>query len=411
MEMENTPNQPSNPPAKKGGAGVWFLILVLVVAGLIYWNQQKGGEEEGAVPTNTETKTEIPGGVLKLGVIMPFTGDAAIYGDNELKGVQIAVNEINAAGGVAGAQIQLIVEDGKCNPEGGAAAGNKLINIDAVKFIVGGACSGETLAFTTLAGEKQVLSISPSATSPAVTDAGAYVFRTSPSDALAGSIAANYAFTDLGAKTAAIIYETTDYAQGLEKTFKDTFVALGGEVVVDEAFATADKDFTAQVLKTKNKMPDVVYVVPQTPASGVLVIKQLKSTNVTSALLTAEVLASDVVLAENEVFLDGLTAIEPFYDQAAAKATAFLASYKAKYVDPEFPFFAASAYSDVYLLAEAIEAVGYDTTKVAAYLTGLKNWSGALGTISFDANGDVLTSYAVKKADGGVYGQVKVVAP
>ena len=403
-------NQPSSPPAKKGGAGVWFLILVLVVAGLIYWNQQKGGEDN-VVPTNTETKTEIPGGVLKLGVIMPLSGDAAIYGDNELKGVQIAVSEINAAGGVDGAQIELVVEDGKCNPEGGAAAGNKLVNVDMVKFIIGGACSGETLGFTTLTGENQVLSISPSATSPAITDAGAYVFRTAPSDALAGSIAANYAFTDLGAKTAAIIYETTDYAQGLEKTFKDTFTALGGEVVIDEGFATGDKDFTAQVLKTKNKMPDVVYVVPQSPATGILVIKQLKSTNVTSALLTAEVLASDTVLADNEVFLDGLTAIEPFYDQTAAKAAAFLASYKAENADPEFPFFTASAYSDVYLLAEAIEAVGYDTTKVAAYLTGLKNWSGALGTISFDANGDVLTSYAIKKADGGVYDQVKVVTP
>ena len=206
-----------------------------------------------------------------------------------------------------------------------------------VKFIIGGACSGETLGFTTLTGENQVLSISPSATSPAVTDAGAYVFRTAPSDALAGSIAANYAFTDLGAKTAAIIYETTDYAQGLEKTFKETFTALGGEVVIDEGFATGDKDFTAQVLKTKNKMPDVVYVVPQSPATGILVIKQLKSTNVTSALLTAEVLASDTVLADNEVFLDGLTAIEPFYDQTAAKAAAFLASYKAENADPEFP--------------------------------------------------------------------------
>ena len=75
------------------------------------------------VPTNTETKTEIPGGVLKLGVIMPLSGDAAIYGDNELKGVQIAVSEINAAGGVDGAQIELVVEDGKCNPEGAQPRG------------------------------------------------------------------------------------------------------------------------------------------------------------------------------------------------------------------------------------------------------------------------------------------------
>lgn len=396
---------------KKGGAGVWLLVLALAVAGLIYWNQQQGDQKANWTPSDGE-KAAIPDDVLKLGVILPLSGDAAVYGENELNGIQIAVDEINAAGGVDGAQIALVVEDGKCNPEGGAAAGNKLVNVDQVDFIIGGACSGETLAFATLTNAEQVLSISPSATSPAVSSAGEYVFRTAPSDALAGAIAAEYAYNELGAKTAAIIYETTDYAQGLEATFKETFMVLGGEVVIDEGFATGDKDYTAQVLKTKNKSPEVIYVVPQTPASGVLVVKQLKANGVTGMVLTAEVLASEAILTENGSDLEGVTAIEPYYDQTSAKAAAFLASYQAKHqVAPEFPFFTAGAYSDVYLLKEAIEMVGYDSTKVAAYLTALKNWEGALGTISFDANGDVVTSYAIKKADSGTYMMVKVVSP
>lgn len=399
---------------QKGKGFVWAVVLVLVVVGVLYWIQK--GEKEEVVNDDTGTpvvtKEEIPGGVLKLGVIMPFSGDASVYGDNELVGVHLAVDEINAAGGVDGAKIQLDIEDGKCTPEGGASAGNKLINVDAVKYIIGGSCSGETLGFTPLAQEKQVLSISPSATSPSITDAGAYVFRTAPSDALAGAVAAKYAFNDMGAKTAAVIYETTDYAQGLEKTFKETFTSLGGEVVADEGFATGDKDFTAQVLKTKNKAPDVIYVIPQSPSSGILVIKQLTAASLKTPILTAEVLASDSVLAENPVDLEGLTAIEAYYDQTSAKAAAFLAAYEAKAGKaPEFPFFSAGGYSSVYLIVEAIKAVGYDTTKVANYLSNLKNWNGALGTISFDANGDVMTSYVVKKASGSKFSQVKVVTP
>lgn len=394
---------------QKGKSLIWVIVLVLVVAGLIYW---KGQSNEGGMNTPATEKVEIPNNVLKLGVIMPFTGEAAVYGENELHGVQIAVDEINKNGGVDGAQIQLVVEDGKCNPEGGAAAGNKLMNIDQVMFIIGGSCSGETLGFTPLAQEKMVLSISPSATSPSITDAGAFVFRTAPSDALAGAIAADYAYNEMAARSAAIIYETTDYAQNLEKTFKARFTSLGGEVTVDEGFATGDKDFTAQVLKVKNKNPGVVYVVPQSPASAVLVVKQLKANGITAKLLSTEVTASDAVLTENATDLEGVVAIEPYYDQGSEKAAVFLAAYKAKAgKDPEFPFFAAGAYSDVYLIAEAIEQVGYDSTKVADYLTGLRNWTGALGTISFDDNGDVMTAYAVKSAVGGKYTQVKVVTP
>ncbi len=397
---------------QRGNALVWVILAVLVVAGLVYWGTQKPAENNGVVENETETETErveIPEGDLKIGVVLPLSGDAAVYGQDFLPGIELAVEEINAAGGVDGHQIKLVVEDGKCNPEGGAAAGTKLINVDQVNFIVGGACSGETLGFAPLANEAKVVSISPSATSPDITTAGDYTFRTAPSDALAGSIAADYAYNDLKAASAAIIYETTDYGQGLEKAFAARFAELGGEVVVDEGFATGDVDFTAQALKVKNKNPEVIYVVPNTPTAGIQVIKQLRANGVLAQVLTAEVLASDDILKDNPVDLQGVVAIEPYYNQESAKAAAFLAAYTAKQGNgPTFPFFAAGGYSDVYLLAEAITAVGYDSTAVARYLTGLKNWEGALGTISFNEMGDVVTQYAIKKAVDSRYEQVKV---
>ena len=313
---------------------------------------------------------------------------------------------------VNGKAIELLIEDGKCDGEGGAAAANKLIGVDGVKYIVGGACSGETLGFVAIAAENMVLSISPSATSPDITTAGDFVFRTAPSDALAGLIAAEYAYEDLAATTAAVVYETTDYAQALASTFKTNFEAAGGTVAIFEGFNTGDTDVTSQVLKIQAQNPGVIYIVPQTPASGALVLKQLKATSATGKIIASEVMASDTILNDYKDEMEGVTAIEPFFDQGATEASAFLESYRTTYgAAPEFPFFAASAYSDVYLIAEAIEAVGYDTKATARYLTSLTDWTGALGTISFDQFGDVVTSYLIKTATAGTFPSGTIVAP
>lgn len=396
---------------QKGNTLLWVIIVILAVVGIVYFTTQKPAVETGSDDAAAE-RVEIPGETLKIGLIMPMTGDAAVYGENESRAATIAADEINAAGGVGGKTIELIIEDGKCDGEGGAAAANKLIGVDGVDYIIGGACSGETLGFVPIAAENAVLSISPSATSPAITTAGDFVFRTAPSDALAGQIAAEYAYEDLGAMTAAVVYETTDYAQALANTFKTNFEAAGGTVALFEGFNTGDTDVTAQVLKIQAQNPAVIYVVPQTPSSGALVLKQLKATSASGKIVTSEVMASDTILNDYKDEMEGVTAIEPFFDQGADEASAFLESYRTAHgAPPEFPFFAASAYADVYLIAEAIEAVGYDTKATARYLSGLTDWTGALGTISFDQFGDVVTSYLIKTATGGTFPSGTIVAP
>lgn len=396
---------------QKGSALLWVIIAVLAVAGVVYLATQKPGEEVLSDETVVE-KMEIPGETMKIGLIMPMTGDAAIYGENESRAAEIAADEINAAGGVNGKSIELIVEDGKCDGEGGAAAANKLIGVDGVKYIIGGACSGETLGLALVTSEKMVLSISPSATSPAITTAGDFVFRTVPSETLAGQIAVDYAYEDLGAVTAAVVYETTEATQALADVLRAGFEAAGGSVAIFESFKTGDTDVASQVLKIQAQNPDVIYIVPQTPASGALVLKQLKATSAKGAIITSGVMGSDTILNDYKDEMEGVTVIEPFFDQGAAEASAFLASYRAAYGGfPEFPFFAASAYSDVYLIAEAVEAVGYDTKATVRYLSGLTDWTSALGAISFDQFGDVVTSYLIKTATGGTFPSGVIVEP
>lgn len=381
----------------------WAIVVVAIVIIIIAAARSPGGP----------APTELPKGPITLGMVFPLTGDGAAYGIPIQRAGQLAIDEINEAGGIAGKELKIIWEDGKCEPKEATAAAQKLINIDGVKIIFGGACSSETLAMASLAETAKVLVISPSATSPDVTGAGEFVFRTSPSDAAAGAVAAQYAYNKMAARKAAIISETKDYAQGLRRVFQENFTAFTGEIVADETYNTGDTDFRTQILKIKNAKPDVVYVVPQTPAPGILILKQLKSRGVTAQILTAEVLIGRNVIAANKTAMAGLVGIENWFDEQGELASAMLAKYKETYnEDPPFPSFQANMYSQFYLIKEAIEAQGLDTEKIRDWLYGVKDWKHALGSLTFDKNGDpVGLPYSVKKVEGGELKEVEVYRP
>lgn len=366
----------------------WLVVLgVIVVGALAIFNG--GGNKES---------------VIKLGAILPLTGDAASYGESESRAIQIAIDEINKDGGVNGNNLELVLEDGKCDPQAGGSAAQKLVNIDAVKIILGGACSGETLAAAKITEPAKVILISPSASSPKVTEAGDFVFRTYPSDALAGKIAAKYAYKELNGKKAALITELTDYAQGLREVYKSAFTSLGGKVVADETYKTGDTDFRTQILKIKSANPDVVYVVPQSFTPGVAIMKQLKENKVLAKLTTAEVLLDRQGVKDNAQVLEGIIGVEPAVDwDKNPKASALSSAHRAKYKsDPGT--FSANAYDAVYLIAGALEATAkdaIDTLKVRDWLYAVKDWPGAVGPLTIDMNGDPVMGESLRKISGG----------
>jgi branched-chain amino acid transport system substrate-binding protein len=345
--------------------------------------------------------------------MLPLTGDGAPVGIPEQKAVFMAGEEINAAGGIGGQQVEFISEDSKCDASAGAAAGQKLVSVDKVKIIFGGACSGETLAAAPVAEEAHVIIMSPSATNPDISNAGDYIFRTAPSDAGQGAVGAEYAYNTLGARKAAVISEQTDYAQGLRKVFTSRFAALGGEVVGDEVFQSKDTDLRAQMLKIKGASPEVVYLVPQTPATGELIMKQLKAQEVGVKLLGAEVMGGRDILAKEPTLFAGLLVTEPYFDERAGDAASFLSKYESKYNEkPAFPGYMANAYSQVYLIKEGIESVGIDTTKLKDWLYTVKGWKGALGELTFTADGDAIGQYSVKEVQtDGSLKELSVVRP
>ncbi len=348
---------------------------------------------------------EVPSEKVVLGAMFPLTGDGAAYGEPISRQLMLAVDEINAAGGIDGKMIEIKLEDSKCNPKDGATAAQKLVDVDKVKVIFGGACSGETLGAAPIVEAAKVVLISPSATSPKVTTAGDYVFRTAPSDAFAGRVAAEKALA-MGFKKAAIINENSDYAQGLKDTFASVF-AKNGQVVAVESYNPEETDFKTAILKVKDATPDVIYIVPQTPAKGVLLIKQLKEQGVAQQLMTAEVLIGEVVVKEHGSDMEGLIGVEAKFDENSALAKQALDAYRAKYGDPAFGFYQAAMRDAVYLVVDAIKANGLDADKIKTALYATKDWNGAIGKLSLDENGEPILEYSVKQVKNGQLVELK----
>ncbi|OGL74102.1 hypothetical protein A3F28_02880 [Candidatus Uhrbacteria bacterium RIFCSPHIGHO2_12_FULL_57_11] len=388
---------------------VWWIIGIVVAALVVFLLVRQRPEVVGP---KAPAPTVVTGEAVTIGAILPFAGDDAALGIPLQRSIQMAVDEFNSARGVGGRPLRVQYEDGKCDENEAATAAQKLVGVNKVKYIIGGACSGETLGFAPIANENKVIVISPSETSPNITTKGGeYVFRLAPSGAMAGSVAAQYAAKDLGARRAAIISEQTDYAQGLRATFKKAFEDQGGKIVVDETYQTGETDFRSQALKIKTANVDIVYLLPQTSAPGVLIAKQLKENGIEAAVLAAEVLIGRETVKNNAADLEGLVGFEAFFDEKSERAAPFLAAYQTKYNEvPPFPLFMANAYSIVYLVKDLIEQNQMDTEKAQKSLSTLSGWAGgALADVDLDENGDIIwKNYWVKQVFQGELKDIKV---
>ncbi|HSU73107.1 MAG TPA: ABC transporter substrate-binding protein [Candidatus Binatia bacterium] len=342
-------------------------------------------------------------GTLVIGGMYPLTGDGAAYGIPIQHATDIAIKELNDAGGIGGKDLKIVWEDSKCDAKDGATAAQKLTGVDNVKVILGGICSGETLAAAPITEEAGVILLSPSSTNPKITDAGDFVFRTAPSDAYGGKVAAEYARKQ-GYKTVSIIAENSDYAQGLRTVFRDSFKALGGSIANEQTFDPDASDFKTIVLKVVDIYPDAVYLAPQTPAKGVLLLKQLREQGYKGPIVTAEVLIGRDVIKEHPDLVEGIAGVEVHFDETNPKAKKLFDEYRSLYnEDPPFPAYMAAAYDNVNLIADAIGANDgeIDADQIKDYLYHVKDYDGALGKLTFDQNGDPILDFDVKKVIGG----------
>ncbi|OJF76294.1 MAG: amino acid ABC transporter substrate-binding protein [Treponema sp. CETP13] len=314
---------------------------------------------------------------IKIGAIGPYTGAVAVYGLEARNGIELAIDEINANGGIMGKQVELFAEDDEGAPEKTVSVYKKLTVKDGVDIIVGSLTSGCTAAITSLAQAQKVLLFAPAATQTNITEAGNYIFRACFIDPFQGTVGGKFAAENLNKKKAAILYDVqNDYSLGLKENFTSAFEAAGGQVVATESYATGDKDFNAQITKIKQSNPDVVYL-PDYYQTVALIAKQLRAQGITVAAIGADGWGGIEEHAGDEV-LNGYYSNHYAADSTDPKVIEFVAAYKEKFGTTPVSF-AALSYDCVYMLKDSIEAAGSaDATAVrdalkdtdADYVTG-----------------------------------------
>ncbi len=366
-------------------------ILVLL-GGLFFW-------------TKAEDFSEMPARPIIIGGLAPLSGDSAALGESDQRAKELAVEEINTAGGVNGRSLEIVWEDGKCSSENATTATQKLLNIDQVKVILSGPCSDETIAAAALTEVARVVLLTSSSTSPEITDAGDFVYRMYPSEAVVGTMLATYSATELKSKKAAIISENTNSVQDSRKAFVQSFIDSKNNVVFDESFESGTTDFRSLLVKMRVSAPDVVYVDTASIESTTLILKQMKEFGIRVLVVANEIILDREMVAKSPMLYEGVVFSTAVFDETNEKTVAFLAVYTAKYgTEPVNLFAAIAAYDSVYLLAEAMEAMdGEDPEKISTYFNdSVHDWQGLMGTFNFDDNGDAVTEFEIRKIVKGI---------
>jgi branched-chain amino acid transport system substrate-binding protein len=352
-----------------------------------------GKKEEAPAPKAEPAKAaEAPAEVIKIGHVGPLTGGIAHLGKDNENGARLAVEEINAAGGLKVGdktyKFELVAEDDKADPKEGTLAAQKIVDSGAVA-VVGHLNSGTTIPASKIYADASVAQISPSATNPKYTEQGfKTAYRVVANDNQQGSVLANYAAETLKAKTIAIIDDRTAYGQGLADVVEKVAKEKGLKVVGREFTNDKATDFNAILTKIRGAKPDVVMYGGMDATAGPMA-KQMKQLGIKSTFL-----AGDGVCSPEFIKLAGDAAGILHCSMAGeavekmAKGADFVAKYKAKF-NQDVQIYSPYAYDAVYVVADAIKRAGKaDRASITAAMPAA-NYEGVTGTIAFDEKGDI----------------------
>lgn len=327
---------------------------------------------------------------IKIAVLAPLSGSQPTFGEMTRDGALLAIEEYSKAhnGGVIGKTVKAIVEDSQCSPDPAVNAANKVIDQDKVHYIVGEVCSSASIPVSEIANAKKVLQISPTSTNPDVTvnkdgSTKDYVFRACFIDPFQGTVGANFALNNLGAKKAFIMLDqSNDYVKGLAEFFEAAFVKGGGTVVGKESYnGKTDTDFSAILAKVAEAQPELVYL-PDYYQAVNLVTKQAKDKGINVPFMGGD--------GWDSSDLDKVAAAGGFYtnhyspEDPRPEVQNFVNGFKAKY-NKTPDALAALAYDATMILLNSIEKAGADdATKVKDAMAAI-SYQGVSGLTTFDA--------------------------
>ena len=364
------------------------LVLVALVAMCSVF--AAGGSESTSASSDTYT----------IGFIGPLTGDNANYGIRCSNAARLAIDEINAAGGIDGKQLALIAENSLGTVDGAIAAYEKLVYSDNVCAIIGPVFTSPALAVAQRCYEDGIVMISPSATHKDVTAVGDYVYRTVPSDSLQSEVAAHYFYEVLGYRNIACLYAMNDYSQGLATGVEEIFTELGGTVSAMETCMVGDKDFRTQLGVIANTDAEAIYI-PNYTVEDAQILEQAYQLGMDLPFLSSDGFSDPEIYNLAGDFTDGVIYVGPAQAEASTLLADFQEAYSAAY-DGDMPdSFATNAYDATYILAQAIDRAGSaDRELINQEVKATDDFSGANGIINFAANGDMVASQGVYEVDG-----------
>ena len=317
----------------------------------------------------------------------PMTGQYASFGEQMKNGAELAVEEINAAGGVNGNMLKLAVGDDACDPKQAVAVANKFVG-DGVVFVAGHFCSGSSIPASAVYAEEGIVQISPASTNAKLTDerAGPGVYRVCGRDDQQGAVAGAYIADKFAGKKVAIIHDKTAYGKGLADETKKALNAAGMEEAMYEAYTAGEKDYTALVSKLKAEGIDVLYVGGYHTEAG-LIVRQMREQGMDTQLISGDALVTDEYWGITGEAGEGtLMTFAPDPTKFAA-AKEVVDKFKAKGINPEG--YTLYTYAAMKIWADAANAAGStDLEAVTAKLNGTK-YETVLGPIAFDGKGDV----------------------
>jgi len=341
-----------------------------------------------AKPEGTGSPSGAAPSEWKVGAYFSLSGAETQFGVDSKEGIELAIDEVNKAGGVKGKPIRVLFEDDKSNPQ---EANNKvlqLIDRDKVVALLGEVASSRSRVGGIAANKKKIPMISPSSTNPDITKIGPYVFRTCFTDDVQGQMGAQFILKTMGKKKVAILFASDDlYSSGLAKEFRDEAKKLGGEIVIEKSFLKTETNFTTYLNEIRDAKPDLIYT-PIYYTQMVPIARQAKATNIPGTMFVGgDGWDADELLKDAGDEMEGAYFTNHYApDVPWPNSKAFVEKYKQRY-NREPSSLAAQAYDSAKMLADAIGRAKGDTSEaIRDALADTKGFQGATGTISIDAD-------------------------
>ena len=328
----------------------------------------------------------------KVGAAFALSGSIAVYGEGFKKVIDMAVEEVNASGGIKGKKVEIVYEDNKSTPKDCVTAVRKLITVDKVPVLFGPAGSSNFMAAAPVAQENKVVMLSAQGAAPALTKAGEYIFRVFPSDILQGKGVSELCVR-LGYKDVPVMYVNNDWGLGLKNSFVENFRKAGGRVTDEIPYDENKSDYRAELIRATKGTPkgtvNLTYI-----KEGAVMFKQAYEMGIKTQWICGSAARAPKLVELAGKAVEGIIGTYPFVSHETKEYKSFLAAYKKKYGDDKIPIFGDYNYDMVFITAKAIEKGGYTPDGIRKALFEVaKGYRGVTGDKTFDQDRGVGAEY------------------